>query len=271
MPGRKRGLITKGLQPAIAIALALTAHAPLGAQALPPGTVLVASEGTGGGDTLFPAMLAGMHETRGMNPALSQSLKAAEEAAPTKPAPLTTKGRLTLFWNETYASPGLWAGVAGGAMVDQVRHTPLKWDGDGNGYTRRFASEYGQLAVRNSIYHGMAGLTGVDPRYTVCKCQGTLRRGTHALLSTFITYREDGRPSLNMPSIASGYGAGMISTFWYPHQQFNPLVQGVQFGHEQMGELVVNNLLQEFGPDVQRRLHIKALTARRAAKSGDDD
>ncbi len=80
--------------------------------------------------------------------------------------------RFTLFWNDTYASPGAFAGLFAGALVDQIRHMPAKWDGDGSAYTRRFASEYGQLAARNVIHEGLAGVTGLDPRYPVCKCAG---------------------------------------------------------------------------------------------------
>ncbi len=70
---------------------------------------------------------------------------------------------------------------------------------------------------------------------------------------TFTTYRQDGRLTLDVPQIAGAYGSGMISTYWYPHRLYSPLVQGVQFGHEQMGEVLVGNLVQEFGPDLQAR------------------
>ena len=76
---------------------------------------------------------------------------------------------------------------------------------------------------------------------------------------TFTTYRQDGRLTLDVPQIAGAYGSGMISTYWYPHQQYTPLVQGVQFGHEQMGEVLVGNLVREFGPDLKRGLHLHAL------------
>ena len=145
-------------------------------------------------------------------------------------------------------------GVSAGALVDQLRHTPAKWDGDGSAYTRRFASEYGQLATRNVIHDGLAGMTGLDPRYVACKCQGTLKRSAHALKMTFTTYRKDGQLTLDVPQLASAYGSGMISTYWYPHNQFSPLVQGVQFGHEQMGEILIGNMVHEFGPDMERHL-----------------
>jgi hypothetical protein len=192
--------------------------------------------------------------------------------APTAPAPrLTAQDRMVLFWNDTYASPGAFAGLFAGALADQVRHTPAKWDQDGSGYTRRFASGYGQLAARNVIHEGLDGMTGLDPRYRACRCYGTLPRTAHAIELTFTTYRQDGRLTLDVPQLAGAYGSGMISTYWYPHRLYSPLVQGVQFGHEQMGEIMVGNLLQEFRPDLGRALHLHSWTARRQARPSDDD
>jgi hypothetical protein len=114
-------------------------------------------------------------------------------------------------------------------------------------------------------------MTGLDPRYTACRCEGKLRRSTHALKMTFTTYRQDGRLTLDVPQIAGAYGSGMISTYWYPHNQYNPLVQGVQFGHEQMGEILVGNLVREFGPDLKRALHLHSLTARTQPRPSDDN
>ena len=270
----------KFCQVALIMTLGMTAEMALEAQMSPAGnmppasTVMVASEAMPEG-LFLPDLLAGSgHDSLlqglGMTPEISQAIpKPPETPEPTRP--LTRMDRLTLFLNDTYASPGAYAGLSAGAMIDQVRHTPAKWDQDGSAYTRRFASEYGQLAARNVIHEGMAAMTGLDPRYPVCKCTGLIHRSAHALEMTFTTYRQDGRLVLDMPQIAGAYGSGMISTYWYPHQQYSPLVQGVQFGHEQMSEVLIGNLVQEFGPDLKRGLHLHALTARRQPRPSDDD
>jgi hypothetical protein len=257
-------------QVVLCFALGMSTEAVIEAQTLPVGTVLVASETMPGNGLRFPESLAtGLASMpKGVAPAASEG--DADEAARTaSPAPLTGRDRLTLFWNTTYASPGAFLALSAGAMVDQVRHTPVKWDEDGSGYTRRFAS--GQLAARNMIHDGLAGVTGLDPRYTPCQCAGTLRRSGHALKMTFTTYRQDGRLTLDVPQLAGAYGSGMISTYWYPHHLYSPLVQGVQFGHEQMGEILVGNLVEEFGTDMKRALHIHSFNARSHARPSDDD
>jgi hypothetical protein len=265
----------KFCQVVLIMTLGMTADMVLGAQTLPAGTVLVASEALPEGGLFFPDLLAASgHDSLLQGLALTPAISQATLNPPAAPAPaprLTRQDRLTLFWNDTYASPGAFVGLSAGALVDQIRHTPAKWDSDGSGYTRRFASEYGQLAARNVIHEGLAGITGLDPRYSICKCDGTLHRSAHALKMSFTTYRQDGRLTLDVPQIAGAYGSGMISTYWFPHHQYSPLVQGVQFGHEQMGEILVGNLIQEFGPDLKRSLHLHSLTARSRPLPSDDN
>jgi hypothetical protein len=251
--------------------LGIGTAAGLEAQTLP--AVLVASETMTGNGLPFPASLASGMEplSRPAAPATSESNPPASAANSTGPQRLTAQDRLTLFLNNTYASPGAFMALSAGAMVDQIMHTPAKWDQDGNGYTRRFASAYGQLAARNVIHDGLAGVTGLDPRYTPCKCSGTLKRSGHAFKMSFTTYRQDGRLTLDVPQLAGAYGSGMISTYWYPHRLYNPLVQGVQFGHEQMGEIVIGNLVEEFGPGMKRALHLHSFSARSHAGRADDE
>ncbi|HEY4050941.1 MAG TPA: hypothetical protein VGM27_29105 [Acidobacteriaceae bacterium] len=170
--------------------------------------------------------------------------------------PLTGQQRLILFWNDTYNSPGAFLALSASALASQMTDTPPEWSRAGNGYTRRFASGYGQLAVRNIIHEGLAGVTGQDPRYLPCYCKGTLKRTGHALRMTFTTYNRNGHTTLDVPKIAGAYGSGMISTYWYPHRSYRPTVEGVQFGHEEMGEVFIGNLVDEFSADLRRTFHL---------------
>jgi hypothetical protein len=262
----------KFCQAVLVIMIGMTAEMALEAQMLPAGNlpsgapVLVAS-GSMPSESLVPG-----HDSLLQALPMTPEIRQAAAPVPSAPTPrLSRQDRWILFWNDTYASPGAFAGLFAGALVDQIDHSPAKWDGDGSGYTRRFASEYGQLATRNVIHEGLAGITGLDPRYSACRCTGVAHRSAHALEMTFTTYRQDGRLTLDVPQIASAYGSGMVSTYWYPHHQFRPLVQGIQFGHEQMGEIMVGHMVQEFSPDLKRALHLHALTAHSFARPSDDN
>ena len=136
----------------------------LGAQALAADTIPGGSEITPGSGLSLP-------ESPAPDATLPQSLPLAPgpgvpstpgfAAGRPSPRPLTGRQRILLFWTDTYASPGPFLALSAGALVDQLRHTPAQWDLDGNGYTRRFASAYGQLAARNVIHEGLAGVTGL--------------------------------------------------------------------------------------------------------------
>ena len=166
----ERGVM-KFCQVVLIMTLGLAAEPVLEAQTLP------AAAGPGrqrshAGWPVLPDLLAGSgHDSLLQGLAMTPEISQAIPKPPAAPVPvhrLTKMDRLTLFWNDTYASPGAFVGLSAGAFVDQVRHTPAKWDADGSGYTRRFASEYGQLAARNVIHEGLAGVAGLDPRYSVC-------------------------------------------------------------------------------------------------------
>ena len=198
--------------------LGMTAEMVLGAQTPARRPRVGRQRSHAGRRTVFPGVAGASHDALlqglGMTPRISQAMPTAPRTRPCPIRRLTGKDRLTLFWNDTYASPGAFAGLSAGALVDQVRHTPAKWDRDGSGYTRRFASEYGQLATRNVIHEGLAGITGLDPRYPVCKCDGTLHRSAHALKMTFTTYRAgrtaDPRCAADRRRLRLGHGLHLL-------------------------------------------------------------
>jgi hypothetical protein len=270
-------LVLKFCQVVLLSTLGITAKMMVVAQTLPADPVanpnLVASENPGGpfSSSRDSLLQSASQDPSPQDPSMTPAISPVTPSAPVPYPRLTANDRLNLFLNETYESPGAFAGLAAGAMVDQIRHTPAEWDENGGGYTRRFASEYGQLAARNAIHDGLAGLTGLDPRYSACRCSGTLRRSAHVLKMSFTTYRQDGRLTLDVPQLAGAYGSGILSTYWYPHTNYTPLGQGIMFGHEQMGEIMVGNLVREFAPDLQRGLHLHSIAAFIRAHASDDD
>lgn len=240
-------------------AISISGAVILHAQSLPNSTPLVAEVALPPVSSLLPDT-AKTELPESPTPSVSKASAPENNQPPGATAwqPLTPGQRLILFWNNTYNSPGAFLALSAGSLVDQMRGAPAAWS-DGNGYTRRFASNYGQLAARNVIHEGLAGATGLDPRYIPCNCKGTLHRSAHALKMTFMTYARDGRTTLDVPQIAGAYGSGMVSTYWYPHHSYSPFVQGVQFGHEEMGEVFVTNLVGEFSSDLKRALHLSAI------------
>jgi predicted DCC family thiol-disulfide oxidoreductase YuxK len=73
----------------------------------------------------------------------------------------------------------------------------------------------------------------------------------HALEMSFLTYRDDGRRTLDLRQLAGAYGGAIIAEIPYP-SRYSPLVQGVQNGHIQVGANVAINLFKEFSPELRR-------------------
>jgi hypothetical protein len=256
------------------LALCSGMGAAIHGQTLPHGAVLLGGEPVSGDIALFPPQAPPLQtslpdapiavpqsDESGAAYASSTSVGSAHEHADA-PAqtetwgPLTGRARLTLFWNDTYNSLGAFAALSLSAAAGEIENKPARWSADGSGYTRHFASAYGQFATRNVIREGLAGASGLDPRHLPCQCKGVVRRSGHALKMSFATLTHSGRMTLDVPQLAGAYGSGMISAYWYPHRLYSPLVQGVQFGHEEMGEVFATNLVQEFTPDLKSVLHL---------------
>ncbi|HEV2273527.1 MAG TPA: hypothetical protein VGR96_05140 [Acidobacteriaceae bacterium] len=252
------------------VGLGLIASAAIHGQSLSARAVLAAGDPVQGGAPLVHDAVNQSVQKQHANEQESQAAVPGGGAIPEAPLPgastaeyasaahepITVEERLLLFWDDTYNSPGAFVALSVSAMIDQLSNQPETWTRDGNGYTRRFGSGYGQLALRNVIHDGMAGMTGLDPRYRPCNCRGAFKRSGYAIRMSLTTYSRQGRLTLDVPQIAGAYGSGMLSTYWYPHRQYNPLVQGVQFGHEEMGEAIVGNLFHEFGADMKHAFHL---------------
>jgi hypothetical protein len=109
--------------------------------------------------------------------------------------------------------------------------------------------------VQNSIQESMAAVAGTDTRYFACACTGFFPRTGHALKMTLLTYTHGGHLTLDIPQLSGAYGSSMIQSMWYPHSH-DPLVQGVQGGHIEMGLIGGIHLVQEFSPEWKRLLHL---------------
>ena len=165
---------------------------------------------------------------------------------------LSAQGRWHHYWKDTLLSPYLYLGSAAGAGIATLRNDPPEWRDEG--YTKRYASYVGTILVKNTISQGTAAVLEYDPRYQHCDCRGIWPRTSHALIWTFLTKNANGATRFNLPMLTGAYGAGMLSTYWYP-SRYNPLTDGVRFGSRQVGVNVGVDILREFSPEIRRFVH----------------
>ena len=72
------------------------------------------------------------------------------------------------------------------------RNVPARLTG-AEGYAKRWASEYGEIAIAETTKYAVARLFHHDPSFTQCDCTGVVPRLKHALNSPFMARTRHGR------------------------------------------------------------------------------
>jgi hypothetical protein len=156
--------------------------------------------------------------------------------------------RASVFNPTTLAAPAL------GAAIDQWQDEPTEWGQGMAGYARRFGSGLGRNLANKTIIFGVAALDGEDPRYFRSDSPGIASRSGHAIISAFISYREDGSRAPAYAHFAGAYGSSFLANSWYPHSKATT-EQALVRGTTKLGMNAAMNVLREFWPDLRRRLH----------------
>src|SRR5690349_14718928 len=121
-------------------------------------------------------------------------------------------------YRKSTVSPGAMARTAAGAGFGQLRHHPRDWGQGGRGYARRFASGFGQRAVKGTIQFGVGTLRHEDPRSTKpLKPPGFRAKMKDAVRNTF-TVRRFGHKKRSVAAgrISGAVGSGLVSRAWQP-------------------------------------------------------
>lgn len=184
---------------------------------------------------------------------LSALCTAQSSPAPDDPGyvPLTVKQRSNRFFEEYLGSPFTYIAAAGAASGGQIGNDPKEWTRSWKGYGKRVGTTFALFTIDTGVHEAGDGMLGLDPRYFRCNCRGGRRRTWNAVEMSFLAYNGRGRKRIDFPQLAGAYGSGMIVTTWYPNR-YDPLVQGVQMGHQQMGLAVGVNLIREYSPELKR-------------------
>lgn len=148
---------------------------------------------------------------------------ASNTALPATPQPVLTYTRpseKTKFTNYLFDAFGPYpiVGAAIAAGINQADNAPPEWGQGGEGYGKRFGSNFGILAISTSTRYGLAEIFREDTLYYRCECKGFGPRLGHALLSTFTARRgEDGHRVFSIPDLVAPYAGTMVGVYaWYP-------------------------------------------------------
>ena len=168
--------------------------------------------------------------------------------------PLSLNERWVLYWKQNYLSAGAYAGpVLTALLLDQASGTPAQWGGGVEGYGRRLASRLGEAIVQGTVQAPLGAILHEDVRYISSSQHGFRRRAVHAVIFSFVTYDSHGHPTPNFANFAGYYVSAAVATSWLPGQHYRA---GYTFStaSEQLVLAVPVNLLQEFWPEVRRKI-----------------
>jgi len=173
----------------------------------------------------------------------------------------TGEERWKLYWTQDFFSAGAYIRPIFFALViDQATNAPSRWGGGWGGFGPRVASRVASNVVQGTIRAPLAAALHEDVRY-ISDQSGGKRRILHAIEYSLLTYNNQGHPTLNLAKLMGYYASTAISTTWRPgHHSLAEYTFGN--GSEQIGLSVPINILQEYWPDLNRKL-----TRRRAAGS----
>jgi hypothetical protein len=172
--------------------------------------------------------------------------------------PLTASQRWQLFFHNDFESPRAYYRALGAALGGELVDGPKEWGQGPEGFGKRVEVDFVMFTSRDLIRTGTSAMFGHDPRYQRCECTGGLRRTGHALSGVFMLADSNGVRRFDPSNLIASYGAGYIGSTLYP-ERYTPEFKGTQLGHWQLGHVMVENIVLEFGPDLKRQWRRKIL------------
>jgi hypothetical protein len=166
---------------------------------------------------------------------------------------LTEKDKLKIrTWRIVRPESLLLDGVSAG--LNEWKNDPGSWGRDADGAAKRFGSAFGRSGVREMTGFGLDALLHTDPR---------IYRSTHtsfggrlfdALSQVVVTHTDSGGRAPAFATVGSAFAAGQIQTIWMPANDAHVKDGLASAGVILMGD-AARNVIREFWPDINRKLH----------------
>lgn len=183
-------------------------------------------------------------------PGLSISTSSAIAPAPSY-TPLDLKQKY-FYSLDQMAGPTQWIGFAVNATLDQVQKSPVAWGNNTASFGVRMANHFGRSFVRENIAFGVGALDHEDPRYFRLGQGTNWKRAKYALSRTLMARRDDGGWMPAYSRFVADYATPLLGQTWRP-EKFS-VVRGVRGGSVALGIDFGSNLVQEFWPDIKKKV-----------------
>ncbi|MGD0735160.1 MAG: hypothetical protein ABR976_08435 [Terracidiphilus sp.] len=171
---------------------------------------------------VFIAALPGLVEAQALSDTTDASVTAVIPVAVRTDLTYIRPTQATMFHNYLFDAFGPYPIFAAAltAGLNQFTNSPPEWRQGVEGYSKRFGSDFGIVAVGTTARYGLAEAFKEDTMYYRCECRGFLPRLTHAAVSTFTGRRgEDGHRVFSIPSFVAPYAGTFAAVYgWYPNR-----------------------------------------------------
>lgn len=146
---------------------------------------------------------------------------------------------------EEVIGPTAFIGPAFGASFNTATNSPEEWGKSMNGFGRRFASEVGKNAIKETVTYGLDEAFKLDSHYYRSTKKGFIPRLNHALISSVTARNQNGKVVFGFPRIVGGYSSEIIAyETWYP-KRFS-YKDGLREGTITIGTNALVNVFKEF-------------------------
>lgn len=106
---------------------------------------------------------------------------------------------------------------AAGAGLEQWNDSPEEWGQGAEGYGKRFASNMGKNAIRQTVQYGLSEALRLDTGFEKSKRKGFWPRLSDALVQNVTSRTKSGKRVLSAPILAGVYSSSIIAyETWYP-------------------------------------------------------
>lgn len=102
------------------------------------------------------------------------------------------------------------------AGVNQINDQPAEWQRNWSGYGKRYASNFGEFIIQESVTDGLAAIMKRPLDYTPCNCTSTTRRIGYALGGAVTDQMPNGRHPIALPRIVGAYAGAYAQSTWRP-------------------------------------------------------
>lgn len=135
--------------------------------------------------------------------------------------------------------------VALSAAIDQWDDSPEEWGQGAEGYGKRFASQFGRNAIRQTVTFGLSEALRLDTGFERSKRKGFGPRLKDALLQNVTSRTRTGKRVISAPILVGAYTAPVIAyETWYPER--HSYKDGLRSGSISLAAGFAINVAREF-------------------------